>query len=173
MARALEAAPLPPPRLNGNGSGAKVEEVAEPPEVVEAAPEQETALDVEPAPVAEEPKRAPAAAETAAIRPANGKAATGSGNGAQEKSNGTGGRVQVSVTLHETADEEADMDRFNRVVDVLKRHPGHDRVQLLIIQQGEPMTVTMPFETTHSETLESEITEIMGGSYLSVQPLLI
>ena len=75
--------------------------------------------------------------------------------------------------LHETADEEADVDRLKRVVQSLRSHPGDSPVQLVIIQQGEQSMMTMPFQTAHSEELESEIAAILDGNYLSVQQMLI
>ncbi len=95
------------------------------------------------------------------------KTATGNGNG------GAARRVLISVMLHETADEEADVDRLNRVVQALRSHPGESPVQLVIMQQGEQSIMTMPFQTAHSEELEVEISGILGGSYLTVQPLLM
>ena len=89
-----------------------------------------------------------------------------------EKDN-TPPRVLISVMLHETPDEEADVERLNRVVQTLKDHPGQSPVQLIIMQQGEQSVVTLPFDTAHSEQLESEISAILGGSYLTVQPLLM
>ena len=53
--------------------------------------------------------------------------------------------------LHETANEEADVDRLNRVVTALKSRPGQSPVQLVILQQGEQSIMTMPFQTEHSE----------------------
>ena len=82
-------------------------------------------------------------------------------------------RVLISVMLHETADEEADLDRLNRVVQTLRSHPGESPVQLVIMQQGEQSIMTMPFQTAHSEELESEVAGILGGNYLSVQQMLM
>ena len=105
------------------------------------------------------------------------KAASGNGNGKSASSNGSADgaarQVLISVMLHETADEEADVDRLNRVVQALRSRPGDSPVQLVIIQQGEQSMMTMPFQTAHSEELESEIAAILDGNYLSVQQMLI
>ncbi len=105
------------------------------------------------------------------------KAASGNGSERPTSSNGSSEasarRVLISVMLHETADEEADVDRLNRVVQALRNHPGESPVQLVIMQQGEQSTMTMPFQTAHSEELESEIAGILGGNFLSVQQMLM
>ena len=150
---------------NGGGVAVAAPEVVENAGVAEPVVAEEVVAEVAPA---------PASVEQAANGTGNGKAAANSsGTGAQEKSNGTERRVQVSVMLHETANEEADVDRLNRVVTALKSRPGQSPVQLVILQQGEQSIMTMPFQTEHSEALEAEIAEIMDGNYLSVQPLLV
>ncbi len=94
------------------------------------------------------------------------KAAPGADNGTQR-------HVLLSVTMHETPDEEADLERLNRIVAVLKRNPGNSPVQLVIVQQDESSIMTLPHATQHSKSLETEIADILGGNYLSVQPVLI
>ena len=105
------------------------------------------------------------------------KAANGNENGSPASSNGSSEasarRVLISVMLHETTDEEADVDRLNRVVQALRSHPGESPVQLVIMQQGEQSVMTMPFQTGHSEELETEISNILGGNFLSVQQMLM
>ncbi len=190
----IDAAPPAPLAVNGKSNEHSSEQavnaasaggavaVAEPPAEVE------TPAQVEAKPVATTAENAPAE------KPATGngagntdspgesakeapKAASGNGNGGSASSNGSGNgaarRVLISVMLHETADEEADVDRLNRVVQTLRSHPGESPVQLVIMQQGEQSVMTMPFQTAHSEALENEIANILGGSYLTVQPLLM
>ena len=99
---------------------------------------------------------------------ASGTSASTNGSG-----DGTARRVLISVMMHETADEEADVDQLNQVVQALRSHPGESPVQLVIMQQGEQSVMTMPFQTAHSQELETEIAGILGGSYLTVQPLLM
>lgn len=103
------------------------------------------------------------------------RAASGDGNAASSDASAMGvePRVLISVMLHETADEEADVDQLNRVVQALRSHPGESPVQLVIMQQGEQSIMTMPFQTAHSQELESEISNILGGNFLSVQQMLM
>ena len=154
--------------------------VAEPPAEV-TTPAEVEAEPVEtpevPAPV-EEPAGGNGASKAEAVsaspketpKAASSNESPASSNGSSEESSR---RVLISVMLHETADEEADVDRLNRVVQALRSHPGESPVQLVIMQQGEQSVMTMPFQTTHSEELASEIEGILGGSYLTVQPLLM
>jgi len=107
-------------------------------------------------------------AVTNAPAQASGTSASTNGSG-----DGTARRVLISVMMHETADEEADVDQLQRVVQALKSYPGESPVQLVIMQQGEQSVMTMPFQTAHSQELETEIAGILGGSYLTVQPLLM
>ncbi len=161
----LKAAPPAPPAVNGHSSANAVKDestdggaaVAEPvPVATEDAPKQEA----EPEP---EKGDAPATTDVKAERaPA-----------VEKPSNGAAARVLISVMLHETQDEEADVDRLNRVVQALRAHPGESPVQLVIMQQGEQSVITMEFRTAHSEELETEIAGILGGSFLTVQPLLM
>ena len=156
--------------------------VAEPPAEVETPAEQETApveMVADNAP-AEAPARGDGAGDTDSSGESAKEApktASGNGNGGAASSNGSGDsgarRVLISVMLHETADEEADVDRLNRVVQTLRSHPGESPVQLVIMQQGEQSIMTMPFQTAHSEELEAEVSSILGGNYLSVQQMLI
>jgi len=138
-------------------------------ERVEAANEN---APVEKPPIGNETGKAdtPSEAVKEAPRAASGNGSSGSSSG---PTNGAARRVLISVMLHETADEEADVDRLNRVVQTLRSHPGESPVQLVIMQQGEQSIMTMPFQTTHSEELESAIAGILGGDFLRVQPQLM
>ena len=168
----LEAAPPAPLAVNGKSSEYSSEQAVNAEGAVSAVAVAERPADVAP-PTEVEAEPVEAAAQDAPVE----KPATGNGNGNSAASNGSGNgaarRVLISVMLHETADEEADVDRLNRVVQALRSHPGESPVQLVIMQQGEQSIMTMPFQTVHSEELEAEITGILGGSYLTVQPLLM
>ena len=133
-----------------NGAAVAVAEapaaVAEPAAEV-AAPPQETVADAPPKPAEKPPPPAPPPAAPP--------------------------KVLISVMLHETADEDADVEQLKRVVAALESHPGESPVQLVIMADGEPSVLTLPFQTAHSEALESDIAGILGGSYLTVQPLLM
>ena len=114
-------------------------------------------------------KEQPAEKAPAPTRAANGTK-PGSVNGNSEPADKG---VRISVLLHETTDEEADLSRLNRVVHALKGHPGESPVQLVIMQETEQSTMTMPFAVSHSQALETEIADILGGQYLSVQRALL
>ena len=133
-----------------NGTAVAVAEapaaVAEPAAEV-AAPPQETVADAPPKPAEKPPPPAPPPAAPP--------------------------KVLISVMLHETADEDADVEQLKRVVAALESHPGESPVQLVIMADGEPSVLTLPFQTAHSEALESDVAGILGGSYLTVQPLLM
>ena len=129
----------------------------------ESAPEAKSADDN-----AEAKADTPNGAVTNAPPQASGTSASTNGSG-----DGAARRVLISVMMHETADEEADVDQLKRVVEALKGYPGESPVQLVIMQQGEQSVMTMPFQTAHSQELETEIAGILGGSYLTVQPLLM
>ena len=82
-------------------------------------------------------------------------------------------RSLISVIIRESADEQADTERLDRVIAVLKAHPGYDAVQLMIHQQDETTPMTLPFETAHSPELEAEIGAILGEDAVMVQPQLM
>ncbi len=190
----LEAAPPAPLAVNGKSNEHSSEQavnaeiaggavaVAEPPaefatrNEVEAKPVETEAANAPPEKTTTGNGTGKAPASNEPVKEAS-KAASGNGNGGAGSSNGPGNgtarRVLISVMLHETADEEADVDRLNRVVQTLRSHPGESPVQLVIMQQGEQSVMTMPFQTAHSEELEAEISGILGGNYLSVQQMLM
>ena len=161
---ALEAAPPPPLPVNGNGSGPKVEEVAEDIEPVAAV--------AEPTPdtVFDEPASEPPAPTETAPTPAQSSTGTNGANG----TNGDGGPSRrIMVVIHETADEANDMEMLNQVVTILRSHPGGDSVRLVIREQDESTEMDLPLQADYTEELQSEIRELLGESSITAQTALL
>ena len=92
------------------------------------------------------------------------------GNGAD---NGAGPRYIVAVAMRESVDEEADVERLNNLLMVLRSHPGHDSVRLMIHEQDEVTSMELPIETQYGPDLRAEISAILGEDAVSAQPVLI
>ena len=116
-----------------------------------------------------EAETSPAAAAPA---PSPKKEAPGQSNGAGAD-NGAGPRYIVAVAMRESVDEEADVEKLNRLLIVLKSHPGHDSVHLMIHEQDEITPMELPIETQYGPDLRAEISAILGEDAVSAQPVLI
>ena len=108
----------------------------------------------------------------AAPAPSPKKEAEGqpNGNGAD---NGAEPRYIVAVAMRESVDEEADIERLDRLLIVLRSHPGHDSVRLMIHEQDEVTPMELPIETQYGPDLRAEISAILGEDAVSAQPVLI
>ena len=116
-----------------------------------------------------EAETSPAAAVPA---PSPKKEAEGqpNGNGAD---NGAEPRYIVAVAMRESVDEEADIERLDRLLIVLRSHPGHDSVRLMIHEQDDVTSMELPIETRYGPDLRAEISAILGEDAVSAQPVLI
>ena len=100
------------------------------------------------------------------------KEAEGQLNG-NEVNNGAEPRYIVAVAMRESVDEEADVERLNNLLMVLRSHPGHDSVRLMIHEQDEVTSMELPIETQYGPDLRAEISAILGEDAVSAQPILI
>jgi hypothetical protein len=68
------------------------------------------------------------------------------------------------IELRETDDEAADRDRLERVLALLREHPGDDKVRLTVrTLDGAAHAVALP-ATTASDELTSRLRETLGDA---------
>ena len=110
---------------------------------------------------AEPPDLSPPKPKAASPAKANGHA---NGHTAQPM------KLTVHVTLRETEDEAADLERLQEVLATLKEFPGSDPFHLSIASGGEVETLELPGATVrYCESLLQRMTELLGQDAVRVQ----
>ena len=112
----------------------------------------------------------PKAATTPAASPQKEATGQSNGNGAD---NGATKRYIVAVTMRVSVDEEADVERLDRLLMVLRSHPGHDTVHLMIHEHDAVTPLQLPIETQYGPDLQAEIGSILGEDAVTAQPVMI
>jgi DNA polymerase-3 subunit alpha len=72
-------------------------------------------------------------------------------------------RRHVMIDVNQSGDAEKDVECLQRIVDMLKSHPGQDRVSLVVIGDGEITNLEMPDITiNYCPELAGVLSEIVG-----------
>ncbi len=75
------------------------------------------------------------------------------------------------LTLTETDDQDADLQRLNSLVELLSSFPGEDPVRLTIISSGEQTAVDLPqIKTRYCPQLHAQLVSLLGEQGIRVIP---
>jgi DNA polymerase-3 subunit alpha len=77
---------------------------------------------------------------------------------------------QVTIDINQSDDTERDIERLQKVMDILKGYPGEDRVSLAVVTDGEITNLEIP-ETTvnYCPELVAELGKIVGEGNVRLQ----
>jgi DNA polymerase-3 subunit alpha len=76
----------------------------------------------------------------------------------------------VMIDVNQSGDAEKDVECLHRIVDILKSHPGQDRVSLAVVGDGEITSLEMPNVTiNYCPELAGELSEIIGEGNIRVE----
>jgi DNA polymerase-3 subunit alpha len=71
----------------------------------------------------------------------------------------------VLIDVNQSGDDEKDVECLHKIVNILKSHPGQDRVSLTVVSDGEITNLQMPNITVkYCPELARELGEIVGES---------
>ncbi|MGA8848536.1 MAG: DNA polymerase III subunit alpha [Dehalococcoidia bacterium] len=74
-------------------------------------------------------------------------------------------RRHVLIDVNQSDDSDKDIERLNKIMDILKSYPGQDRVSLTVVSDGEITNLEMPNITVnYCPELARELSEIVGES---------
>jgi len=69
----------------------------------------------------------------------------------------------VMIDINQSDDAEKDVECLHRIVDILRSHPGQDRVSLVVLSDGEITSLEMPNITVnYCPELARELSDIVG-----------
>ncbi|MDD4230182.1 MAG: DNA polymerase III subunit alpha [Dehalococcoidales bacterium] len=81
-------------------------------------------------------------------------------------------RKRVILHMDQTEDEESDLGRLDRLIGVLKRYPGSDRVGMVINNGSRIYRMELPdTEIKYTPQLHKKLAEILGSSGVTVTSL--
>ena len=76
----------------------------------------------------------------------------------------------VMIDVNQSGDAEKDIECLHRIVDILKGHPGQDRVSLAVVGDGEITNLEMPNMTiNYCPELAGELSEIVGEGNIRLE----
>jgi DNA polymerase-3 subunit alpha len=76
----------------------------------------------------------------------------------------------VMIDVNQSGDAEKDVECLHRIVDILKSHPGQDRVSLAVVGDGEITNLEMPNMTiNYCPELAGELNEIVGEGNIRLE----
>jgi DNA polymerase III subunit alpha len=111
-------------------------------------------------------KTAARAAAVATPEPSNQKATV------NISAAGTNARRRLTIGLHQTKDEQADVALLQKIVGILREYPGKDEVRLNVINGGAPIPLKMPnLQTGYSPELQKRVTDLVGNDGLKVEKI--
>jgi hypothetical protein len=68
----------------------------------------------------------------------------------------------------QTWDEETDLARLRQIVEIMKKHPGEDRVRMVINGDEEAVKVELPeMRIQYSPRLHQQLAELVGEENLT------
>jgi hypothetical protein len=74
------------------------------------------------------------------------------------------------IDVNQSGDAEKDVECLHRIVDILKSHPGQDRVSLAVVGDGEVTNLEMPNVTIdYCPELAGELSEIVGEGNIRLE----
>ncbi len=77
----------------------------------------------------------------------------------------------VLIDINQSGEPDKDVECLHRVVDILKSHPGQDRVSLTVLGDGEMTNLEMPnIAVNYCPELAGELSEIVGEANLRLEP---
>ncbi|MDD3264420.1 MAG: DNA polymerase III subunit alpha [Dehalococcoidales bacterium] len=81
-------------------------------------------------------------------------------------------RKRIVLHIDQTEDESSDLERLERLVNVLKKHPGDDRVGMIINNGSRIYHMDLPdTEVKYSSKLQKQLAEILGTQGVTVVSL--
>ncbi|MDX9803254.1 MAG: OB-fold nucleic acid binding domain-containing protein, partial [Dehalococcoidales bacterium] len=81
-------------------------------------------------------------------------------------------RKRIVLHIDQTEDESSDLERLERLVNVLKKHPGDDRVGMIINNGSRIYHMDLPdTEVKYSSKLQKQLAEILGTHGVTVVSL--
>lgn len=81
-----------------------------------------------------------------------------------------GGRRRLTISIHQTKDEQGDIARLGKIVALLKEYQGKDEVRLNVLNGGAPVPLKMPnIQTSYSPELRKRLTGLIGEEDLKVE----
>jgi len=81
-------------------------------------------------------------------------------------------RRRLIIDLHQTKDEQGDIDKLSRIVTILKEYKGKDEVLLNVINGGAPIPLKMPnLQAGYSPELKKRLVEITGEEGLKIEKI--
>ncbi len=76
----------------------------------------------------------------------------------------------VLIDINQSGEAEKDVEGLHRIMDILKSHPGQDRVSLIVLGDGEMTNLEMPNITVnYCPELVGELSEIVGEGNLRLE----
>ena len=79
-------------------------------------------------------------------------------------------RRHLIINIDQTGRAEGDLEYFYQVMDILRNHPGQDRVSFTVISDGEPTNLEMPsIAIDYCPELASELSNILGEINLRIE----
>ena len=79
-------------------------------------------------------------------------------------------RRRLVIQISQTSDEDGDITRLNRIKAALQVFPGHDEVQLNIVNGGEAINLRFPIYTNYCPELKQHLVELVGEDGFRVEP---
>ena len=77
---------------------------------------------------------------------------------------------QVTITLRQTGEKEADIARLEKVMALVQRYPGKDRVCLTVVNGNEMLNMDIPdLKVNSSDEFRQKLVEIVGADGINVQ----
>jgi len=81
---------------------------------------------------------------------------------------------QLSVTILQTDDQSADMERARRAYNVLTRKPGNDRFRFAVHRENKIVEIDFPNATTcYSVALEEALVDLLGKGNVQVKQTVV
>jgi len=77
----------------------------------------------------------------------------------------------LTININQTNDAEKDVERLQKVIDILKSYAGEDKVSLRIANEDETTSLEMPnIRINYCPELASELVGILGEGNLRLEP---
>jgi DNA polymerase-3 subunit alpha len=79
-------------------------------------------------------------------------------------------KSKLVITIAQTDNEQEDLERFHRLLDVVRRYPGHDEVVLTIATGEELVSIEIPgVNTDNCPEVRRRLTELVGSEGLRIE----
>jgi len=79
-------------------------------------------------------------------------------------------RQRLTININQTDDENSDIARLNKIMEVLKAYPGRDEVRLNVVNGGEAIPLKLPnIQSGYCPELKQQLVELVGEDGFSVE----